>query len=174
MTKKNAVKNEFKYLLKVPAAPNEENYFEKFAAACKFESSKALVQFMIDSDAECDLFKYYDIDCLLELMFMATLPEYRGKGIAQKLTEISIELAKTLLQGENVKVSLDGSELPLEPRPKVVSAIFTSFKTQRLGQKLGFTKTAEISYEKFIFKGKSFASRISDSTTATTLESIKL
>lgn len=160
--------------MQVPVAPNEENYFEKFAANCKHESSRALVQFMIESDAACDLFQYYNVDCLLELMFMATLPEYRGRGVARKLTEVSIELGRALLRGENVKVSIDGSVLPLGPVPKVVSAIFTSYITQHLGKKLGFKKTAEISYEKFMFKGKSFASRIGDSTKNTTLESIKL
>lgn len=154
--------------------PNAESYYDKFASSCKYQSSKALVQFMIDADAACDLFKHYNVDCVMELQFMATLPEYRGKGIAKKLFEVSIALAKELQKGNNVKLAIDNRELKLEPVPKVVSGIFTSFVTQNLAEKFDFVKTAEISYEHFMYKGQTFASRIGPQTKSTTLQSLKL
>lgn len=129
---------------------------------------------MIDSDASCNLFELYNVDCLMEIMFMATLPEYRGKGIGRKLIEVSIDLAKELHLGNNIKVSIDDKQLQLEPVPKLVSAIYTSFITQKLGKALGFTKVAEISFETFMYKGKSFASRIGDHTPSTTVEAIRV
>lgn len=125
---------------------------------------------MIDADAHCDLFKHLNIDCLVELMFLAVLPSHKNRGIGFSLCEASVNLVKSLNNGENVKVSLDGSALPLEPRPKAVSAIFTSFISQKIGKKLGFTKASEISYEKFEYQGKTFACRIGPSTPATTVE----
>lgn len=129
---------------------------------------------MINADSRCDLFKYYNVDCLLEMMFLATLLEYRGKGLATKLTEASILIAKALFRGENVKVPIDEKPLSLKPVPKVVSAIYTSYITQKIGVKMGFNRTAVISYEEYMYKGKSFASRIGPTSPNTTLDSIIL
>lgn len=160
--------------LQIKNHPGDDTYFENFAKNCKQDASKGLVQFMIDADAACNLFEHYGVDCLLEIMFLATLPEYRKMGMGGKLTEISIELARKLFKGEMVKVPIDDAKLELDPVPKVVSAIFTSCITQKIGQNYGFNKTVEISFEKFFYKGKTFASKIGDHTPSTTLESIKL
>lgn len=129
---------------------------------------------MIDSDSACDLFKHYNIDCLMEIMFIATLREYRGKGIGKTLIESSMMLAQELNEGNNVKVSIDGSELEIEPIPKLVSAISTSFITQKIVKSLGFKRIVEISYEDFMFKGKTYASKLDNKTSCTTLDSYKL
>ncbi|XP_017782939.1 PREDICTED: uncharacterized protein LOC108567150 [Nicrophorus vespilloides] len=156
--------------LQVPAMPGEDNYFEKYAANCKQPSAKSLVNFMIESDAECDLFKHCNVDCLLEIMFLATLPEYRGKGLAKRLCEISIVIAKQLASGVNVKQSLSGEKLPIEPVPQMVSAIYTSYITQKIGKALNFTKAVEIDFNRWSFDGKTFAERIGPKTPTTTLE----
>ncbi|RZC38515.1 uncharacterized protein BDFB_005282, partial [Asbolus verrucosus] len=146
--------------IQVRDAGGETPYFEIFAKTCQQRSSQAVVKFMLDIDNLCDLFDHCQVDCLLEIMFLGTLPEYRGKGIAKRLCEVSIEIAKNLLDGVNVKRSVDGRELGLEPVPKIVSAIFTSFITQRIGRQLDFQIAAERSYELFEFEGKTFASSI--------------
>lgn len=125
---------------------------------------------MADFDSRCDLFSLLQIDCLVEIMFLATLPNHRGKQISSKLCEASILLAQTLYGGENVKVPLDGGVLSLEPVPKAVSAIFTSFISQRIGKKLGFTRGLVVSYDDIEFEGRKYSSKIDSRTPFTTVE----
>lgn len=151
----------------------ESNYFQNYLSGCKYPSSRGVLQFMIDADAECNLFEQCNVDCLLEIMFLGTLPEFRGRKIATKLCEVSIKLAQSLKMGDNVKVSVDNADqqLPLQPVPKLVSAIFTSFISQRIGNSLGFQVAMDISYEKFIFNGQTYASKLGpmNKTKSTTL-----
>lgn len=125
---------------------------------------------MADIDARCDLFTLLNVDCILEIMFLATHPNFRGKQISTKLCEASIELTDTLRKGTNVKVALNGGELPLEPVPKAVSAIFTSFITQRIGEKLGFLRGILVSYDELEFQGRKYSSKIDRRTPFTTVE----
>ncbi|KAF2895388.1 hypothetical protein ILUMI_10783 [Ignelater luminosus] len=148
----------------------QEAYFKQYAENCKYASSKALVQFMNDADAVVDIFELSNAKCLLELMFLAVLPDYRNRGIGRRLCELTFQLGRELMSGKNVKTSLDDKPLPLEPVPTVASAIFTATISQELGRKLGFVRAVEISYEKFMFEGKSFASRIGPDTPNTTVE----
>lgn len=124
----------------------------------------------MDFDNRCDLFTLLDVDCLFEIMFMATLPSHRGKQISSKLCEASILLAETLNRGENVKVSLDGGSLSLEPVPKVIWAIFTSFISQRIGEKLGFMRELIVSYDELMFEGQKYSSKIDSKTPSCTIE----
>lgn len=125
---------------------------------------------MADFDNKCDIFSLLNIDSLLEIMFLATLPIHRQKQISSKLCEASLLLAKKLYCGENVKVPLDGSDLSLEPVPKAVSAIFTSFISQRIGEKLGFTRALVVSYDDVTYEGKKYSDRIDSETPYLTVE----
>lgn len=151
----------------------ESNYFQNYLSNCKYASSKAVLQFMIDADASCNLFEHCNVDCLLEIMFLGTLPEFRGRKIATKLCEVSVKLARLLKMGENIKVSIDdeNQQLPLQPVPKLVSAIFTSFISQRIGDVLGFEVAVDISYDKFTFNGQTYTSLLgpTNKTKSTTL-----
>lgn len=160
--------------IQVRNCPGDDTYFENYLKNCKEDSSKALVQFMIDSDAACDLFEYCNADCLVEIMFLATLPEYRRMGLGLQLMEITIKLAKELIKGNMVKVSLPGCPVQLEPVPTVVSAIFTTIVTQIMADKIGFQKAIEISYKNFFYKGQTFASKIGPDTPFITLHCLKL
>lgn len=156
--------------IQIKSSGNEESTFEKFAKSCKTSGAKAVVDYMIDVDSRCDLFELCNVDCLLEIMFLSTVPEYRGRKIGKNLTKCTIALSKKLLAGENVKVNLEGKDkLPLEPIPKVLSAIFTTFITQKIGDSCGFKVALFISYEEFMHKGKSFAHYIGPETPGCTL-----
>lgn len=148
----------------------EGTYFENFARSCKYSSSRGVVQYMRDADAICDLFELCNVDCLLELMFLATLPEYGGKGIATNLCQLSLDLVQELKKGQNVKRSLDGTELPLEPVPQIVAALFTSFISQKIGRKLNFTIAVTESYDNFYHEGVPFSKVIGPKTPNFTLE----
>lgn len=125
---------------------------------------------MLDVDVECDLFNVCKVDCMLEIMFIAVLREYRGSHIGVNLFEVSINLAKMLKSGENCKVPLNDEVLTAEPIPKAVCAIFTSNVTQNIGKKFHFCTAKKISYDKFVFNGKKFSERIGSETPFTTVE----
>lgn len=125
---------------------------------------------MKEVDEACDLFAYSNAECILELMFLATMKEHRGKGIGRKLCEVSMKVGKILLSGKNIKQSLTGEQLPLDPRPKAVSALFTSSTSQKIGKSLGLVRAIEIDYNRWRFNGKTFAERIGPETPCVTLE----
>ncbi|KAJ3657148.1 hypothetical protein Zmor_016173 [Zophobas morio] len=144
--------------------------FENFARSWKNPRSKAFVEIMATVDSLCNLFDYCQTDCLLELMFLTTATDYRGKGIAKKLSEITLEIGTSLAKGVNVRKSLDGTELPLGPRPKVISAMFATIATQKIGRHLGFEMVAEKFYNEMEFQGTKFSDVITNGSTKITLE----
>jgi ribosomal protein S18 acetylase RimI-like enzyme len=142
-------------------------FFENFRTTFKNPKSLQIIDFIISSDDLCDLFEHCKVDCLMEILFLATLPEYRKRGIAKRLCEHSVDLAQKLYDGVNVKKCVDGKDLALEPVPKVVYAIFTSFISQRIGNELGFEIAAERSNRRLEVMGQVFENPNSETTTTT-------
>lgn len=104
---------------------------------------------MIYADAQFDVMAHYKIDCLLEIMFLATLPEMGGKGIGVTLCKYSIDLAK------------EWKKSGKKPTIQVVVAIFTSRISQKIIKKLNFEELCRATYESMnFFMGDNFAARI--------------
>ncbi|XP_029050852.2 uncharacterized protein LOC114879768 isoform X1 [Osmia bicornis bicornis] len=144
----------------------EKSAFEIFSENCKYQSSKALVDFMIDVDSRINLFKHYNTDCIFEIMFLATLPSQQKRRIGELLVSSSMELAKELKKEKSVKtpVTIDGDNTVQnkEAIPSLISAIMTSSYSQKIASKCGFEDLIKVPYEKFSFKGKTFSDRIGD------------
>ncbi|XP_015116885.1 uncharacterized protein LOC107041041 isoform X2 [Diachasma alloeum] len=144
----------------------EKSAFELFSENCKCKSSKGLVDIMILVDSQVDLFKHYNVDCILEVMFLATLSSHRGRRIAELLVASSIEIARQLKRGKDVQtpVEVAGTDAITNPNcvPGLVSAIMSSNYSQRLAEKLGFNSLAEVSFEDYVFDGKKASERIND------------
>lgn len=122
------------------------------------------MDFMIDVDSRINLFKHYNVNCILELMFLATLPDYGCRRIGELLIVSSLELGKELRRGKKVKtpVTIHGSnELTnADAVPVLASAIMSSIYSQRIAMKLHFDQLLELSYDEFEFDGKKFSERI--------------
>lgn len=114
---------------------------------------------MIAVDNLCNLFEKYDTNCYMEIMFLATLPQYNKRSIGLTLCKYSIQLANELRQGINIEILLDKDR---HRRPTIVSAIFSSNYSQNIGKTLGFETLATLDYKDIIFNGKTFAERIGD------------
>jgi hypothetical protein len=115
--------------------------------------------YMIVMDSKFDCFEHYQCDALLEIMFLATLPEYGRRSIGYHLCLYSIELAKELKNGMNLEI------LPFNQKkyvPKLVTALFTSEKSQKIGNKLEFKIHHVEPHKNFFFEGISYAERIGD------------
>lgn len=111
-----------------------------------------------------------DNNCVFELFILSTLSKYRGKGIAKKLSEISIEIATALSKGKlNTIIHTNDfkTESIIKYRPKLVTSIFTSFITQRIGKLLQFTVATRKSFDSFTtHRGETYASIIDDPNTS--------
>lgn len=151
-----------------------ETYFETFARTCKNDRSRELTNYMIIADGACDLFEHCNVDCLLECMFLTVHPDSWNRKIGQNLIQATIQLARKLSLGENVKTPLDDKELNLEPVPKLVAGLFTSPTSQKIGNKFGFEVVARLWHKDHYFKGKSYASVLEEGNTHTALSFIRL
>ncbi|XP_074025354.1 uncharacterized protein isoform X1 [Leptinotarsa decemlineata] len=148
--------------LQVKSQPGGDSFFTNFAKSCKNPLSRFIINYMNDADDNFDLFEHCKVDCLLETMFLGTHPEFRRRGISSKICEVTTEVARRLLHGENVKVSLDGTELKLEPVPKLVAALFTSPQSRAIGKSAGWKVATTIQYKDSFYQGKSLASAMED------------
>ncbi|XP_015601310.1 uncharacterized protein LOC107270639 isoform X2 [Cephus cinctus] len=145
---------------------SEKSSFELFSQKCKYKSSKALVDFMIDVDSEINLFQHYNVDCILEIMFLATLPDYSKRRIGELVVAASLEIGRELKRGKNVKTPVcinNDDTITNKPLvPSLSSAIMTSNFSKKIALKLGFETLAEVSYDRFEFRGKKFSERIGE------------
>lgn len=124
------------------------------------------MQFMIEVDSKFDVFAEYNVDCSLEIMFLAVLPEYCRRGIARDLCKYSIDLATEIKNGFLLDALPEDIRML---RPKVVTAIFTSLYSQKIGYNLGFKNVYEMPYSDLVFQGKTFAERLNHSIQTTIL-----
>jgi GNAT superfamily N-acetyltransferase len=149
-----------------------EPFFEDLAKSFKNQKSRQILDFIVTTEGICDLFDVCQVDCVMEIFLLGTSSEYRRQGIAKKLCEVSIEIARNLSNGINIKCALDGRELVLTPVPRAVTAIFNSFIPQRIGRQLGFEIAAERSNTKVELAGRVL--EIPAETPTTTVEYKKL
>ena len=113
------------------------------------------MNYMISADSRVDIYKKFNVNSLLEIMFLAVLPEYGKKSIGLNLCKESIEVARN----QNLKL---------------VTALFTSHKSQSIGEKLGFDVLFEESFDNYFFNGMTFAERNKDCTLSSKLVAISL
>lgn len=116
------------------------------------------MSYMIEADSKVDIFEQFNVESLLEIMFLAVLPEYGRRGIGYELCKYSVDLARELKIGKDAEMFLNKDE----PRPQLVSALWTGRKSQSVGQKLGFEVVYQESFSKFAFNGKTFTERVGD------------
>lgn len=133
-------------------------YFEKFRDKCKTDNAKSLINYMIEADSKVDIFEHFQVDSLLEIMFLAVLEEYGRKSIGLNLFKYSVELAQGLKSGKYLEDFLTNNE----PSPKLVSSLLTGKYSQILGTKLGFEVIYQEPFANYSFNGKSFAERVGD------------
>lgn len=116
------------------------------------------MDYMIVADSRVDIFSRYNVEDLMEIMFLAVLREYEGKGIGINLCKYSVELAKNLKQGKELEKFLSPGVNP----PQLVVALWTGRSSQKIGHKLGFEVVFQEPFSNFTFRGKTFSERVGD------------
>lgn len=156
----NQTRKSLKFVILQVKSPSTEGstYFEIFRDKCKTENAKSLMNYMIEADSRVDLFEAFDVDALLEIMFLAVPGQHRGYGLGVKLVEYSVELARDLKNGKDREKFL----APSQPPPKLVAALWTGRAMQAIGRKQGFEVIFKEPFSNFSFKGRNFAERVGD------------
>ncbi|KAJ8716219.1 hypothetical protein PYW08_013504 [Mythimna loreyi] len=159
----------FNKLQEAPSNSSEKTFFEIFSEErCKQPSSRALVNLMVELDAQCDIANRYGVDCWCELMFLGTHRQQRGKGLGKLLCQTSIEAAKRLKDGPFAPMTIEelGPKYSfMKPRttvvkvPKLCTSLLTSIGTQKIAKALGFTVLITVPFNDFIFDGKPYSKR---------------
>lgn len=111
------------------------------------------MDYMIYMNKLYNVFEKHNLDCVIELMFLATLPEFGKKGIAYDCSKYTIELARELSKGigmEYIAPEFRGFY------PKGVAALWTSTFSAKIGKKLGFKVLNTVPYTEFSFNGKRY------------------
>lgn len=148
------------------------SYFEIFRdRVCKSDNAKSLMNYMISVDSKVNIFERFNVTALLEIMFLAVLPDYGRRGIGLNLCKYSVDLARELKQGMNQEMLRPEQRLNL---PQVVSAIWTSKKSQKIGGKLGFECLHVEFHKNHTFDDKTYADRIGDAAAVAVLAAKKL
>lgn len=164
--------------IQVSSNSSEKSFFERFSDNCRYKSSKHLVDFMMNVDSRINLFKHYYVNCILELMFLATLPSYGKRRIGEMLITSSLELGKELRRGKNVRIPItihDSNEVTnADEVPTLASAIMTSNYSYRIAMKLHFDQLLEVPFDEFEFNGKTFSERIGQEHQRTVLVAKRL
>lgn len=108
-----------------------------------------------------DLYKEWNIDCVWEILFLTTHPDYNNKGLASSLTKYSMDYAQKMNNGSLSSEELE--KLPIHIRnekPKALCSLFSSLFTQKIGDKFGFETVFKLSHDDYSFEGKTFAEKV--------------
>lgn len=120
---------------------------------------------MIDVDSRTNLFKHYNVNCILEIMFLATLPNYGKRRIGEMLIASSLEIGKELRCSKNVRIpiTIQGSNIVTNANavPALASAIMTSNYSYQIAMKLHFDQLLDVPYDEYEYNGKKYSERIS-------------
>lgn len=119
---------------------------------------------MIAVDSRINLFKHYYVDCILEIMFLATLHTYGNRRIGEMLVISSLELGNELRRGKNVRIPItihgNNEVTNADAVPTLASAIMTSTYSSRIAMKLHFDQLLEIPYDEIEYDGKKYSEKI--------------
>ncbi|CAO1411663.1 unnamed protein product [Diamesa serratosioi] len=155
-----------------PDDPDDLSYFEIFRdRVCRSDNAKSLMNYMINVDSKVNIFERYDVTALLEIMFLAVLPEYGRRGIGLNLCKFSVDLARELKLGKNQEMLSPEQRLNL---PQLVSAIWTAKNSQKIGGKLGFECLHVDFHKNHTFNDKTYADRLGDASAVAVLAAKRL
>lgn len=146
-------------------APKGESYYEKLRKNCKHESVKDFYDFTIDLETKSDIFKLYNANCLIEIMYIATMQGHRNRNIGWLLALSALRMARQLYSGENVRTPIDpddGEITNADSVPTIITALVTSVYSQKLGVKLGYDSVLEVNYDDYVIHGKTISEKIGD------------
>lgn len=116
----------------------------------------------------------YGVDCLCEIIFLATKPQHRQQGLAKLLVKTAIDLAKKFREGPIAPLTvadLGPNYAFMKPRkvvtkpPLLCTALWSAVGSKRCGAIYGFDVLEVFSFGDLIYDGKPCSDRIGAVTT---------
>ncbi|CAH2091290.1 unnamed protein product [Euphydryas editha] len=152
--------------------PSEKPFFEIFMKErCTQASSRALVNFMADVEGRCNLFELYNVDCIFDLMFLATLREHKKQKLGTLLCIYSTEVARKVRDGFVVPINVADlgpkyshlkKSKPIETYPKICQFLCTVKETQKIVKNNKLKVHLMVPLSEYVFDGKRYTERIGD------------
>ncbi|XP_065354951.1 uncharacterized protein LOC135949350 [Calliphora vicina] len=139
--------------------PSAQITLDELFASFKTPNMQTVVEYLDTVECTYDIFKEWQIDCVIELLFLSTRIDYGRRGIALSLAKYLLEYAAKLKEGEGE----ESQQLPKHLRgqkPKAIISALTSRYSQIVGEKLGFETLFKEENTMFSFEGKTFAEKI--------------
>ncbi|KAL5274134.1 hypothetical protein ACFFRR_000721 [Megaselia abdita] len=138
--------------------PGKPSFFEDFREKfCVSENSICVMDYMINMDKIVDVFEKFNIECFMEIMFLATDSNFGQKRIGFDCVKYSMDLARELSQG----IGLDYiNQSLIKNVPKGVGALWTSSFSAKIGKELGFHVLNTVPFKDLTFNGQTFDTRI--------------
>ncbi|KAJ4444505.1 hypothetical protein ANN_06298 [Periplaneta americana] len=151
--------------IQVPTPPGEKNPLEKLREEQDHDPSFVeVINYLTKVEGKVDVFAHYGVNCVLELMFLATLTEYHGRGVGRRLVQATEELSRALARGEDVIAPLNEDTNPWKncavPKVQALMAIFTSSFSQKIGNALCWDQLAVVNHDELFFEGDPYSLRI--------------
>ncbi|XP_050307664.1 uncharacterized protein LOC126744316 [Anthonomus grandis grandis] len=123
----------------------DADFTEKHIQNCQHSQSRNVLRWMRDVDHKLDIHEHCKVQTVMELMFVCIAPEFRKRGIARKLFEVSVKLAKSGFR----PIFHPGQTFDRFRPPEVVTAICTSLVTQKIARNMNFQIADRIQFRQF-------------------------
>ncbi|XP_066262632.1 uncharacterized protein [Euwallacea similis] len=139
---------------------NIEDFYKAQIEASKHPVSRKNFQFIMDVNKFFNIWEFCKVDMCFE-SWLDVAPEYRKRGIAKKLSELTIDFAKAMKAGNDITFPIDDEELKRPPdQPEIISVISTSGVSEKLVGKLGFKCAAKVNLNGFVYDGIPLSDKI--------------
>ncbi|XP_037823221.1 uncharacterized protein LOC119611645 [Lucilia sericata] len=139
--------------------PSAQITLDEIFASFSTPNMQTVGEYLRILEGTYDIFKEWQIDCVIELSFLSTRTDYAKRGIAVSLAKYLLQYAAKLKEND----CEEAQHLPPHLRgqkPKAIISVFTSRYSQAVGEKLGFETLFKEENAKFTFEGKTFAEKI--------------
>ncbi|XP_037954621.1 uncharacterized protein LOC119684615 [Teleopsis dalmanni] len=139
----------------------------------KSKEMRWVSNYLCTMETTFDLFKEWNVDCVVEIVFLSTHINFGKRGLAATISKYSIDFFKQL---GNCTLT-DVNSLPAHVRslkPEAISSTFTSKFSQKVGEKLGFTTVYKVANKDFVYEGKTYAELIDPIHEFSTFAAIRL
>ncbi|XP_030747993.1 uncharacterized protein LOC115876382 [Sitophilus oryzae] len=152
----------------------DSDFYQEYPKTLKYPASRKVAMWIADTEKLFDIFDHCNVSSLFEIMFLGVVPSFRNRGIAKKLIQVSIDIARQLKAGNNVLVPVNDQDLNLEHPPQIVTGIFTSSATQKIAKDLNFEIGSKIYFDKYVYDGQSLGDLVGQEIPYFTYEYLRL
>uniref|UniRef100_A0A1B0CL96 N-acetyltransferase domain-containing protein n=1 Tax=Lutzomyia longipalpis TaxID=7200 RepID=A0A1B0CL96_LUTLO len=153
-------------------APGQRTFYETFRDGCQTQIVKKLLNFRISKDKQYDLHNMFDTDHVFEIVYIATLPQYRIKNIGFHLVHCTMMIAREIVAAGHYPDT--AAEEVKGKIPKIIFGSSSSKYSAKIGEKLNFSVVKIFPFKELKVDGRSFSEKVPPQHTHSTINVFKL